>query len=193
MVFVDGVEDWSTGIACAQPGLRGRFRTEGAEGLTASCGLYNVFLYIYICIYVYIYVCIIYYIIQLYTIIYIYNYKINYIHTYVIICGCARGKLIPKCCYYCRCFKQHKVCHCMMFTTSIGGFPAKIQYVSKPEFGKWNPMALSPQQLCWSHRYGRTARSRPCQDFPGRPSQVSAQLGVVKWFNAEASVGRQAL
>ena len=128
MVFVDGVEDWSTGIACAQPGLRGRFRTEGAEGLTASCGLYNVFLYICVCIYVYN--------ILYYTIIYNYIYIYNYIHTYVIICGCARGKLIPKCCYYCRCFKQHKVCHCMMFTTSIGGFPAKIQYVSKPEFGK---------------------------------------------------------
>ena len=25
-------------MACAQPGLRGRFRTEGAEGLTAAAG-----------------------------------------------------------------------------------------------------------------------------------------------------------
>ena len=84
MVFVDGVEDWSTGIACAQPGLRGRFRTEGAEGLTASCGVYNVFLYIciYIYVYMYIYICVEYIILY------------NYIQLYTYVCDhmwvCAR-------------------------------------------------------------------------------------------------------
>ena len=53
-------------------------------------------------------------------------------------------------------------------------------------------MALSPQQLCWSHRYGRTARSRPCQDFPWAPKPGFSSV-VGKWFNAEASVSRQAM
>ena len=41
-------------------------------------------------------------------------------------------------------------------------------------------MALSPQQLCWSHRYGRTARSRPCQDFPWAPKPGFSSVGSSK-------------
>ena len=54
-------------------------------------------------------------------------------------------------------------------------FPCKTLF---PKQRSGSAMALGPRQLGWLHRYGRTARSPPCQDFPRDLGDPGVQLSL---------------
>ena len=130
----------------------------------------------------------------------------------MIICGCARGKLIQKCCYYCRCFKQHKVCHCMMFTTMYRWLPCKNCFQTRVREVKsngaesaatllvpsvWKDCSVSTMPgLSWAPKPGfssvGSSKVVQCRGFSRSTSTLKAlQLGHPKTASLRSRFGEE--